>query len=91
MNSYFKLINASAISCIETRNNLSNNKLRVKTASPPKVRNMTPSSKPKVKKDKANEIEKETVNAKNVDVKKEYSVEQTKPLRPKRVWVPKKT
>lgn len=89
MNSYFKLMNASTRPCIETRNNMNSKQSRAKTVSPPKVRNVTPSSKTNVK-NKSITVEKESVHDKYMHDKTVYPVKHPKPSGPKQVWVTKK-
>ena len=93
MFAYINLMNASSGSCINNDMIDSNNHVRAKTASPPKVRKDTLVSKPKVTPDKAMIKDTRKVNAPAEHVKIVpiiSSIKTFKPLGPKQVWVPKK-
>ena len=86
-------MNASSGSCINNDMIDSNKHVRANTVSPPKVREDTPVSNPRVTPNKAKIKETRKVNASAEHVKVVYvvsSVKSSKPLGPKQVWVPKK-
>ena len=93
MSAYINLMNASSGNCINNKMTDSNKHVRAKTVSPPKVRKDTPVSKPKVTPDKAKSKDMRKVNVLDEYVKVVpvvTPVEISKPLGPKKVWVPKK-
>ena len=93
MSVYINLMNASSGSCINNDMTDSNKHVRAKTVSPPKVGKDTPISKPKVTPDKAKSKDTRKVNVPDEYVKVVHvvsSVKSSKPLGPKKVWVPKK-